>query len=58
MPRFLTIRQVAKEGPLTEYTLRLMEHQGKLPCIYVGRKCLINFDLFMEQLNTLHSKGG
>lgn len=29
-PRMVTIRQAAKLGPLTEYTLRLMEKQGRL----------------------------
>lgn len=53
VPRFLTIRQTAKEGPLTEHALRLLEKQGKLPCIYSGRKCLINYDVFLSQLNSL-----
>lgn len=53
VPRFLTIRQTAKAGPLTEHALRLMEKQGKLPCIYSGRKCLINYDVFLSQLNSL-----
>lgn len=53
VPRFLTIRQAAKEGPLTEHALRLLEKQGKLPCIYSGRKCLINYDVFLAQLNNL-----
>lgn len=52
-PRFMTIRQAAKVGPLTEYTLRLMARQGKLPCIYSGRKCLINYDMLITQLNHL-----
>lgn len=51
IPRFLTIRQTAKEGPLSEYCLRLMEKQGNLPCVYSGRKCLVNFDRLIEQLN-------
>lgn len=49
----MTIRQVAHEGILSEYTLRLMEKQGKLPCIYSGRRCLINYPLLLEQLNTI-----
>lgn len=53
MPRMLTIRQVAHEGVLSEYTLRLLEKQGKLPCIYSGRKCLINYSRLLEQLNGL-----
>ena len=52
-PRMLTIRQVAKLGPLTEYTLRLMEKQGRLPCLYVGRKCLVNYDRLLEMLGGL-----
>lgn len=52
-PRLLSIKQTAKEGPLTEYALRLMEKQGKLPCVYVGCKCLINYDLLIEQLGSL-----
>lgn len=52
-PRMLTIRQAAKLGPLTEYTLRLMEKQGRLPCLYVGRKCLVNYDRLLEMLGGL-----
>lgn len=52
-PRMLTIRQAAKLGPLTEYTLRLMEKQGQLPCLYVGRKCLVNYDRLLEVLGGL-----
>ena len=35
-PQMLTIRQCAQRGPLSEYALRLMEKQGKLPCMLVG----------------------
>lgn len=52
-PRMMTIRQVAATGLLPEHALRLLEKQGKLPCIYVGRKCLINFDSLVDQLNAL-----
>ena len=51
IPRFMSIREVAKTGILSEYTLRLMEKQKLLPCVYTGRKCLINFDRLVEQLN-------
>ena len=43
LPQFLTIRQTAKTGILPEHLLRRLEKQGKLPCIYSGKKCLINF---------------
>ena len=54
-PRFLTIRQVAKFGILTEYALRLMVKQGKIPHIQTGNKTLINYDLFLEQVNNAGS---
>ena len=52
-PQMLTIRQCAQRGPLSEYALRLMEKQGRLPCLYVGRKCLINYDRLLELLGGL-----
>lgn len=57
MPEFLSIRAAARRGPLSEYTLRLLARQGKLPCIYVGKKCLINYEKLIEQLNMLGEEG-
>ena len=51
LPRMRTIREIAATGMLSEYSLRLMEKQGRLPCIHVGKKCLINLDLLIQQLN-------
>ena len=31
IPRFMTIREVASTGVLSEYALRLMEKRGELP---------------------------
>lgn len=56
IPRFMSIREVAKTGLLSEYTLRLMEKQKVLPCVYTGRKCLVNFDKLVEQLNELSTE--
>lgn len=53
IPKFMTIREVAKTGILPEHFLRDMEKKGNLPCIYSGKKCLINFDKLIEQLNNL-----
>lgn len=53
-PRMLTVREGAKVGPLSEYTLRLMLKQGKLPGVYVGRsgkKFLVNHDRLCDMLN-------
>ncbi len=55
IPRFMTIREVASTGILPEYALRCMEKRGELPCIYSGRKCLINYDRFIDQLSNLGS---
>lgn len=52
-PRMVTIRQAARLGSLSEYTLRLLEKQKKLPCIYSGRRCLINYDRLLEMLGGL-----
>lgn len=58
VPRFMSIREVAKTGILSEYAPRLMEKQKQLPCVYTGRKCLINFDKLVEQLNNIRPNGG
>ena len=55
-PTFRTIREVAKMGILSEYSLRLMEKQHKLPCIYSGNRCLINLDKLIMMLN--NANGG
>lgn len=53
IPKFMTIRETARTKILPENLLRQMEKQGKLPCIYAGKKCLVNFDLLVDQLNSL-----
>lgn len=58
IPRFMSIREVAKTGLLSEYTLRLMEKQRRLPGVYSGRKFLVNFDRLVEQLNSSNQGEG
>jgi len=53
MPRFMTLREVAPTGILSEYCLRQMEKQKRLPCIYSGKRCLINYTALVEQLNNI-----
>lgn len=53
VPQMLTIKQVAQTGILTEYTLRLLHKQGKLPCIELPRKTLVNYTALMQQLQEL-----
>lgn len=50
-PKMLTIREAAREGPLTEYALRLLQKQGKLPGVQIGTKFLLNYDKLITQLN-------
>lgn len=47
---FFTIRETAKTGLLSEYALRLLEAQGRLPGVYVGKRKLVNVPLLLEQL--------
>lgn len=58
VPHFMSIRQVAKTGLLSEYKLRLMEKQGLLPCVYVGKSCLVNFEQLVDRLNQASQEGG
>lgn len=53
IPHMMTVRQVAKTGIISEYALRQLVKQGKVPCIALEHKVLINFDAFVEQLHQL-----
>ena len=48
---FMTIRETAKTGIISEYHLRMMERQGKLPGVRVGSRFKVNVDLLVDQLN-------
>lgn len=50
MNQYLTIRQTAKRGPVSEHHLRLMHAQGRLPGIQTGNRWLVNVDLLDKQL--------
>ena len=47
---FMTIREVAKTGILSEHTIRLMVKAGEVPHIMAGNRVLINYPKFIEQL--------
>lgn len=49
--RFMTIRQVAATGILSEHHLRLMAKRGELPGIYAGNRFKVNYPLLVEQLD-------
>ena len=50
-PQFMTIRQVAATGILSEHHLRLMAKKGELPGIYAGTRFKVNYPLLVEKLN-------
>ena len=52
-PKMMTIRQVAATGLLPEYALRQLVKQGKIPCLQVGNRTLINYSRLVEMLNQL-----
>lgn len=56
IPKMMTVRQVAKTGMISEYALRQLIKQGKIPCIALEHKVLINFDAFVEQLQQLKGR--
>lgn len=58
VPRFMTIRETAKTGIMSEHNLRLMEKQGTLPGIYTGRTFRVNFNMLIELLNEESRRGG
>lgn len=49
--RFLTIRQTAATGILTEHHLRLLQKQGALPGIQTGNRFLVNYEALVELLD-------
>ncbi len=54
-PKMMTVREIARTGLLSEYALRTMLKEGKLPAIYVGNKALINYDRLCEALAGLEA---
>ena len=51
IPKFMTIRETARTGILSEYHLRLLEKQGRLPGVRSGNRFKVNIGLLVEQLN-------
>ena len=58
VPRFLTIRQTARTGIISEHRLRQMVKEKNVPGIYSGSRFLVNLDQFIEQLNVLSKTAG
>lgn len=49
--RYMTIRQTAAAGYDTEFHLRLLLKQGKLPGFFSGRTFKVNVPMFVEMLD-------
>jgi len=51
--KLMSIREIAATGILSEYSLRMLVKQKKIPALMVGRKALINYNQLIEQLKNL-----
>ena len=51
LPRMRTIKQIAREGIISEWTLRRWVSEHRIPFIKSGNRVLINLDLLIEVLN-------
>lgn len=56
MPRFLTIRQTAATGILSEHRIRIMVAQGACPGIQAGNRFLVNVTALAEMLESMSRK--
>lgn len=50
-PHICTIKQLAAETGISEYTIRCWVKQGKFKTMRSGRKYLINYAVFMRYVN-------
>ena len=51
IPQFMTIRETAATGILSEHHLRLTAKRNELPGIYAGTRFKVNYPLLVEKLN-------
>ena len=57
MKTFLTVREAARTGILSEYAIRLMlKSDNPPPHITVNKKVMINYPLFIEWLDNESNK--
>ena len=52
-PKMMTVKEVAATGILSEYAIRLLIKEGRLPVLRIGNRALINFDRLREDLDNL-----
>ena len=49
--KLMSIRDAARQGPLTEYALRCLLRDGKLPGFYVNKKYYVNYPQLLEEID-------
>lgn len=47
----MTIHEAAKTGIMPENALRRMCKNNEVPCLHIGKRTLINFDVLVSFLN-------
>lgn len=52
VPTMLTIKQTSSRTGISEYSLRKLVKSGKIIVLQVGNKQLINFERFIDYLNS------
>lgn len=52
----LSVKELAQTKILSEYSIRLLLKQNKLPAIYIGNKALINYEKTVHMLQNLEAK--
>ena len=55
---YLTIRQTAKRGIITEYQLRKMFRAGELPGFYSGKTYKVNVPMLIDKLDAMSAVNG
>lgn len=51
--KYLTIRQTAERGIITEYQLRKMLRAGELPGFYSGKTYKVNVPMLIDKLDAM-----
>lgn len=51
--KYMSIRELAHRGPLTEYALRQLHRDNQLPGITIGCKFLVNIEQYDQMLDAM-----
>ena len=56
--KYLTIRQTAERGIITEFQLRKMLRAGELPGFYSGKTYKVNVPMLIDKLDAMSGVNG